>query len=93
MPHRKFFFTSYNNLYNTIFRSCVAFGQKSRIMGVAARQQVNTNFKNTVINFKHLLGRKYSDPIAQLYKNFVPCDIVQLQNDNIGLKVIIRRQA
>lgn len=56
-------------------------------MGVSARQQVNTNFKSTVINFKHLLGRKFSDPIVQLYKNFIPCEVVQLPEDCIGLKV------
>lgn len=67
--------------------SCVSFGPKSRVMGVAARQQVNTNFKNTVINFKHLIGRKFSDPITQLYKKFVPCEIIQMTDDNIGLKV------
>lgn len=56
-------------------------------MGVAARQQVNTNLKNTVINFKHLLGRKFSDPVTQAFKKFVPCEMVQLSNDGIGLKV------
>jgi molecular chaperone DnaK (HSP70) len=67
--------------------TCVSFGEKSRTMGVAARQQVNTNFRNTVINFKHLLGRKFSDPVTQLYKKFVPCEIIQLTDDNIGLKI------
>lgn len=56
-------------------------------MGVAARQQVNTNFKNTILNFKHLLGRKFSDPVTQLYKKFVPCEVVQLSDDGVGLKV------
>ncbi|KAI1710338.1 hsp70 protein domain-containing protein [Ditylenchus destructor] len=67
--------------------SCVSFGRNIRTMGMGARQQVNTNFKNTVINFKHLLGRKFSDPITQLYKKFVPCEVVQLPDDGIGLKV------
>lgn len=56
-------------------------------MGYGARHQVNTNFKNTVINFKHFLGRKFSDPVVQLYKNFVPCEVVQLPDDNIAFKV------
>lgn len=72
-----------------MYRTCVSFGSKSRVMGVAARQQVNSNFKNTALNFKHLLGRKFSDPIVQLYKNFIPCEIVQLPEDCIGLKVFL----
>ncbi|KAK6741049.1 hypothetical protein RB195_009106 [Necator americanus] len=67
--------------------SCVSFGAKNRSMGVAARQSVNTNFKNTIIHFKHMLGRKFSDPIAQKFAPFVPCQTVQLPNDEIGFKV------
>uniref|UniRef100_A0A915Q5H5 Uncharacterized protein n=1 Tax=Setaria digitata TaxID=48799 RepID=A0A915Q5H5_9BILA len=67
--------------------SCVAFTTRGRSMGVAARQQLNTNIKNTIINFKHLLGRKFTDQITQKYRNFIPCEMVQLSNDDIGLKV------
>lgn len=58
-------------------------------MGVAARQQLNTNIKNTIINFKHLLGRKFSDQVTQKYRKFIPCEMVQLPNDDIGLKVFL----
>ncbi|CAG9535600.1 unnamed protein product [Cercopithifilaria johnstoni] len=67
--------------------SCVAFTTRGRLMGVAARQQLNTNIKNTIINFKHLLGRKFSDKITQKYRKFIPCEMVQLPNDDIGFKV------
>ncbi|VDM53781.1 unnamed protein product [Angiostrongylus costaricensis] len=67
--------------------SCVSFGPKSRSMGVAARQSVNTNFKNTIINFKHMIGRKFSDAVTQKFIPFVPCETVQLPNDEIGFKV------
>ncbi|KHN76490.1 Uncharacterized protein C30C11.4 [Toxocara canis] len=67
--------------------SCVSFGPKNRTMGVAARQQVNTNIKNTIINFKQLVGRKFSDPISQKFIPYIPCEVVQLPDDNIGLKV------
>uniref|UniRef100_A0A0M3IVB0 Heat shock 70 kDa protein 14 n=1 Tax=Ascaris lumbricoides TaxID=6252 RepID=A0A0M3IVB0_ASCLU len=56
-------------------------------MGIAARQQVNTNIKNTIINFKQLVGRKFSDPITQKFIPYIPCEVVQLLDDNIGLKV------
>jgi len=39
------------------------------------------------MNFKQLLGRKFSDPVTSLYKKFVPCEIVHLPADYIGLKV------
>uniref|UniRef100_A0A0N5CE53 Heat shock 70 kDa protein 4L n=1 Tax=Strongyloides papillosus TaxID=174720 RepID=A0A0N5CE53_STREA len=67
--------------------ACVAFGSKDRVCGVAARQKVNTNFKSTVLNFKQLLGLKFSDPMAQKMKKYIPCEMVQLENDNIGLRV------
>uniref|UniRef100_A0A0N4Z1P7 Heat shock 70 kDa protein 4L n=1 Tax=Parastrongyloides trichosuri TaxID=131310 RepID=A0A0N4Z1P7_PARTI len=67
--------------------ACVAFGNKDRVSGVGARQKVNTNFKSTVLNFKQLLGLKFSDPRAQKMKRFIPCEMVQLEDDNIGLKV------
>ena len=72
-----------------IFSSCVSFGPRNRSIGVSARQQINSNLKNTVINFKHLIGRKYSDEHTQRIKEFVPCDVVQLPDDNIGLKVFV----
>ncbi|EFO21220.2 hypothetical protein LOAG_07269 [Loa loa] len=67
--------------------SCVTFTSRGRSMGVAARQQLNTNIKSTIINFKHLLGRKFSDQITQKYRKFIPCEMIQLPNDDIGLKV------
>ncbi|XP_043288353.1 heat shock protein 105 kDa isoform X2 [Venturia canescens] len=45
--------------------SCVAFSGKNRILGVAAKNQMVTNMKNTIYGFKRLLGRKYNDPQAQ----------------------------
>ncbi|CEF67335.1 Heat shock protein 4 [Strongyloides ratti] len=67
--------------------ACVAFGSRDRVCGIAARQKVNTNFKSTVLNFKQLLGLKFSDPEAKKMKKYIPCEMVQLDNDNIGLKV------
>ena len=55
-------------------------------MGVSARQQLLTKLKSTVINFKHLIGRKYTDPVVQEQRQWIPCEVVQLANDNIGIK-------
>lgn len=43
----------------------MAFGEKQRILGVAAKNQLVTNIKNTVWGFKRFLGRKFSDPFVQ----------------------------
>lgn len=68
--------------------SCVSFGNSARLMGFGARQQMNVHYKNTVINFKHLLGRNFTDPVVQLFKPFIPCEVIQLSNDQIGFKVM-----
>lgn len=75
------------DLIMSFCRTCVSFGSKTRVMGVAARQQVNTNFKNTVLNFKHLLGRKFNDPVTQLYSQFVPAKLVELPEGETGFEV------
>lgn len=43
----------------------MAFSGKNRILGVAAKNQLVTNMKNTVFGFKRLLGRKSNDPHVQ----------------------------
>jgi molecular chaperone DnaK (HSP70) len=58
-----------------MFRSCVSFGQSNRLMGVGARQQLNIHYRNTVLNFKHLLGRNFSDSIAQSFRPNIPAEV------------------
>ncbi|VDD86788.1 unnamed protein product [Enterobius vermicularis] len=70
--------------------SCVAFGPQSRCMGVAARQQANTNVKNTIFNVKQLIGRKFSDPISKHFLEWIACDTVQSSDDSIGIMVNYR---
>uniref|UniRef100_A0A914NLM2 Uncharacterized protein n=1 Tax=Meloidogyne incognita TaxID=6306 RepID=A0A914NLM2_MELIC len=68
--------------------SCILFGQQSRLMGFGARQQLNMHYKNTVLYFKQLLGKQYSEEFIRLFGSSIPCDIVQLKNGDIGLKVM-----
>lgn len=79
--------TATNDYSQRATPSCVSFGAKSRCMGVAARQQVATNLKNTVLSFKNLIGRQYSDPIVQAEKKFVPFEIIELPGNFVGVKV------
>lgn len=67
--------------------SCVQFGPKSRVMGVAAKQAMLTNLKNTVTSFKNLVGRKFSDPVVQREIKWIPCRVVPLPDDYIGIQV------
>ncbi|XP_008202915.1 heat shock 70 kDa protein 4L isoform X1 [Nasonia vitripennis] len=67
--------------------SCVAFSGKNRILGVAAKNQLVTNMKNTIYGFKRLLGRKYNDPFAQKELQSLPYRTSQLADGGIGIHV------
>uniref|UniRef100_A0A336MFX0 CSON011762 protein n=1 Tax=Culicoides sonorensis TaxID=179676 RepID=A0A336MFX0_CULSO len=67
--------------------SCVAFTEKNRILGVAAKNQQVTNMKNTICNFKRLLGRKFNDPHTQNELLMSPNNIEQLPNGGVGFRV------
>lgn len=70
-----------------IYRSCVAFAGKKRVLGVAAKNQQVTNMKNTISNFKRLLGRKFNDPHIQDELKALPYRVEPLQNGGIGIRV------
>ncbi|XP_013175136.1 PREDICTED: 97 kDa heat shock protein isoform X1 [Papilio xuthus] len=67
--------------------SCVAFSPKNRILGVAAKNQMVTNMKNTVFGFKRLLGRKFSDPHVQKELKHFPFKVEQRGDGGIGIRV------
>lgn len=57
--------------------SYVAFGEKARTMGVAAKSAQNTQAKRTYYGFKRLLGRKQGDPRLVDELNRVPFELSQ----------------
>ncbi|CAL7936427.1 unnamed protein product [Xylocopa violacea] len=67
--------------------SCVAFSGKNRILGVAAKNQMVTNMKNTIHGFKRLLGRKYNDPQVQRELQMLPYKVTQQSDGSIGIHV------
>lgn len=67
--------------------SCVAFSDKNRIQGVAAKNQTVTNVKNTISGFKRLLGRTYEDPFVQEELKTVPFQTLKQSDGSIGIKV------
>lgn len=68
-------------------RSCVAFSGKNRILGVAAKNQMVTNMKNTVYGFKRLLGRKYNDPQVQKELQSLPFKTSKEPDGGVGIHV------
>lgn len=67
--------------------SCVAFTEKNRVLGVAAKNQLVTNMKNTISGFKHLLGRKFRDPVVQNELHQIPYKVEEMQDGGIGIRV------
>lgn len=49
--------------------------------------QAVTNLKNTISQFKRFIGKKFSDPIVQEDIKEMQYEVVELPNDNIGIKV------
>lgn len=57
-------------------------------MGVSAKNQQITNMKNTIGNFKHLLARKFSDPVAQNELKYASCRVEPTDDGkHIGFRV------
>lgn len=46
------------------------------------------NLKNTVSQFKRLIGRKFSDPIIAEEKKRQTCQLVERPGDAVGIKVM-----
>ncbi|KAF4533067.1 hypothetical protein B566_EDAN002630 [Ephemera danica] len=61
-------------------------------MGVAAKNQLVTNMKNTVHGFKRLIGRKYDDPSVQSELQHLPYVVERGHDGNIGIRVQYRNQ-
>ncbi|KAK0177021.1 hypothetical protein PV328_001112 [Microctonus aethiopoides] len=67
--------------------SYVAFSEKNRILGVAAKNQTVTNMKNTIYGTKRLLGRKYTDPQVQKEIQNLPYKTSKQLDGSIGIHV------
>ena len=63
--------------------SYVAFGEKSRTIGVAAKSGQMTQIKRTFFGFKKLLGRKFTDPQVQAELSRVPYDCGKTEKGDV----------
>ncbi|XP_043929174.1 heat shock protein 105 kDa [Protopterus annectens] len=66
----------------------VSFASKNRAIGIAAKNQLITNAKNTVFNFKRFHGRAFNDPLVQQEKRNVPYILEPMENGRVGVKVM-----
>jgi heat shock protein 5 len=65
-----------NDQGNRITPSYVAFTDKERLIGDAAKNQATTNPKNTIYDVKRLIGRNFNDKEVQRDMKLVSYDIV-----------------
>ncbi|XP_067141998.1 heat shock 70 kDa protein 4 [Centruroides vittatus] len=76
-----------NEYSQRVTPSYVGFGEKNRDLGVSAKSKQVTNPKNTVFGFKRLIGRKFRDPAVQTEITYLPYQVIELPNGDIGIKV------
>jgi L1 cell adhesion molecule like protein len=76
-----------NDMGNRTTPSQVAFSGTERLIGDAAKNQGNSNPKNTIFDAKRLIGRKYNDDIVQENLRHFPFTIINGKNNNPEIKV------
>jgi heat shock protein 1/8 len=67
--------------------SCVSFDGDERYIGKTAKDMSSRNPKNTIYDAKRLMGMKYSDPIVQKEKKYLPFTIVSDKKDRPLIEV------
>uniref|UniRef100_A0AC35TX19 DnaK protein n=1 Tax=Rhabditophanes sp. KR3021 TaxID=114890 RepID=A0AC35TX19_9BILA len=68
-------------------RSIVGFRQDERICGQLAKDEIFLNFQSTITNFKHLLGRDFTDRHAQDLSKFIPSEIRATDDNKVAFAV------
>lgn len=76
-----------NDQGNRTTPSYVAFTDNERLIGDGAKNQANSNPKNTVHDAKRLLGRNYDDPMVQKDKKLWTFDVIDDKKNKPKVKV------
>jgi len=76
-----------NNQGNRTTPSYVAFTDTERLVGDGAKNQGNTNPKNTVYDAKRMIGRKFSDKTVQDDMKIWPFNVLKDSNDKPQIQV------
>eukprot|EP00287_Rhodomonas_sp_CCMP768_P011848 CAMPEP_0196745378 /NCGR_PEP_ID=MMETSP1091-20130531/61349_1 /TAXON_ID=302021 /ORGANISM="Rhodomonas sp., Strain CCMP768" /LENGTH=255 /DNA_ID=CAMNT_0042092121 /DNA_START=21 /DNA_END=784 /DNA_ORIENTATION=- len=74
---------------NSQTASWVAFAEEQRLLvGASARNSAESNPRSTVFGFVGLMGRKFSDPMVEHIKAFLPYDIVE-KDSKAAISVLV----
>ncbi len=76
-----------NDQGNRTTPSYVAFSNNERLVGDGAKNQVNSNPKNTVYDVKRLMGKKYSDTDVQKDLKYLSYTVKKDSNDKPVIKL------
>ena len=76
-----------NELGNRITPSVVAFTGEERLVGDAARNQIESNYKNTIYAVKRLMGRQYEDDSVQKDKKVLSYAIARDKTGRAAVEV------
>ena len=76
-----------NDQGNRTTPSYVGFTESERLIGDAAKNQAAMNPHNTVFDAKRLIGRKFTDPIAQADMKHWPFKVVSGAGDKCQIEV------
>ncbi|MED6171865.1 70-kilodalton heat shock protein [Stylosanthes scabra] len=82
----------HNDQGNRTTPSCVAFTDKQRLIGDAAKNQAASNPTNTIFDAKRLIGRKYSDPIIKNDMMLWPFKVIPGDDDKPMVSVTYKGQ-
>ena len=76
-----------NEVSNRSTPSVVGFGPKNRYLGETGKNKQTSNIKNTVENFKRIIGLDYDDKDFETESKFFSTNLVKLDDGKIGTKV------
>ncbi len=76
-----------NEVSNRSTPSVVGFGPKNRYLGETGKTKQTSNIKNTVENFKRIIGLNYDDKDFDIESKFFTTNLVKLDDGKIGTKV------
>ena len=99
--HCKWIFRSFNSVsllltddirrnkleQNCSFRTYVTFDKSTRVVGQASKAMEVTNPKNTICNFKRLIGRRYQDLFVQQEKDLNTYSIFEGKGGSVNIEV------
>lgn len=76
-----------NEVSNRSTPSVVGFGPKNRYLGETGKNKQTSNVKNTVENFKRIIGLDYDHKDFEVESKFFSANLVKLDDGKIGAKV------